>query len=97
MKKYVYTAKLGRFTTLKKYEEASPEEIRQFIVDQQNENPEQRLSVEVFVFDSARHSSNVCRNKRKGWCPMCFVETNTIVMKTTKNFKFGGYTNEETP
>ena len=69
MKRYVYVAKLGRFTTLKKYEEASPEEIRQFIVDQQNEDHEQRLSVEVFVFDSTRHISNVCRNKRKGWCP----------------------------
>ena len=96
MKKYLYTAKVGRFTAIKKYEESSPEEIRQFIVNHTNENPEQRLSVEVFIFDSARHKSGVCKNKKKGCCAVCYVETNHIIMKTTKSFSFLDI-NEETP
>lgn len=96
MKRYFYTAKVNRFTTLVKFQSTTPEQVRHFIVDQQNENPKQRLSVQVFVFDSDRHKNNKCINK-SGACPLCYVETNTIILKSTQNFGVHSDINEETP
>ena len=96
MNRYFYTVKMNRFTTLVKFQPTTPEQVRHFIVDQQNENPKQRLSVQVFTFDNDKHKDSKCINK-SGACPFCYVETNTIILKSTQNFGVHSNINEETP